>query len=170
MSPRCLCEDTPSAGAWTLLSACQIKVRVDRRVSSTPCSRRLRGVWCTNHTQRWENCYFKGKLFLSLFGHILDSWVNLPSVTYPSELMWCFMWVFTVETSGLLVFDLAGAFLGAGCLLTVLRIKSFTHVCISVFYVVHVTCSPYYTHVLFVVLKWKWKAHWLYLKWNVLYK
>lgn len=45
-------------------------------------------------TQRQECCYFKAKLFLSVFVHTIRSWVNLPRVAYPPKPRWCFMRVF----------------------------------------------------------------------------
>lgn len=100
MSPRCLCEDTPGAGAWAPPSTCQIKVKMVCKANSMHSRRQLRGIGCTNHAAPGKKkcCYFKAEPPppplpppQSLVGHILDSWVNLPSVAYPSKSRWCFM-------------------------------------------------------------------------------
>lgn len=77
------------------------------------CPQQLRGIWSTNHTAL-EVLLFQSEAVsvyvwkhIGFMGQFAQSGVSLQ---IPLELKWCFMCVFTVETSGLLVFDDAGAF------------------------------------------------------------
>lgn len=70
-----------------------------RRTACTPAgSSGASDAPITRHQKKKKCCYFKAEppspplpLLQSLVGHILDSWVNLPSVVYPSKSRWCFM-------------------------------------------------------------------------------
>lgn len=77
-----------------------------RKPASTHCPQQLRGIWSTNHTAPevlfqsemvsvcvWEHIRFMGQF----------AQCSMSLLIFFLELRGCFIWVFTVETSGLLL-------------------------------------------------------------------
>lgn len=74
MSPGCLHEDTPVLAHGDLLSTCQIKAGLQGKLHTLFLAAPLE-LLCLTET-----------VSVSVWSLVLDSWVNLPSVAYPSVL------------------------------------------------------------------------------------